>query len=228
MRKGECAVAYQWTTELPSGLIVVTKEDGSQFVPTLTAARAVNMDRVYDRWGPMVRRLSNAYGLPRWQWGAAMIYQESLGNERAFRQERHADGTPIVSQPSGRPLTGVGLMQITSEALKGHYTDEQLYDPELNIRIGLSYIRNLYNRYGDDFPKLSAAFNAGSVRPSDKNPWGMYCYGSHVDSEVSAMNYAILRELDEHQVPMPLLIDMVDLARTADDAARENEPDPAA
>ena len=216
---------YKWKTN-EYGLIVVTREDGSEFVPTLTGEFADRMSSVLAKWSDVVRPIGEQFGILE-RWILAMVYQESNGNPRAFRQERHPDGTPIIS-PGGRPLTGVGLLQITSPSLKGGYTDEQLFDPQLNLTIGTRYIREIARRpdVNWDWPKVAATFNAGSPRPNPKSEWNLYCYGNHVDAEVSAQNYIVLRGLEPAQHPAPLF-DLIALAREADDAARE-EPDPAA
>lgn len=194
--QGECFM-YTWKTD-ETGLIVVTREDGSEFVPTLTGKWADIMSSVIARWGDTVRPITEQFGVLD-RWVLAMIYQESNGNPRAFRQERHADGSPIISQPSGRPLTGVGLLQITSEGLKGGHTDEQLFDPVLNLTIGTRYIRDIARRpdVNWDWPKVAATFNGGSPRPNPKSEWNLYCYGNHVDAEVSAQNYCILRGMSD-------------------------------
>jgi hypothetical protein len=157
----------------------------------------------------------------RWEWLIAMAYQESGFNERAVNPEVKV----------GPEDDGVGLFQITHPSLKGRklvngrweggYTDEQLKDPQLNTTIAARYILDLTKRYGNNFPKISAAFNAGSVRPSDKNPWGMHCTGNHITYEVAALNYTILRGVEEAP-----LFDLVNVARKADDEARKVEAVP--
>lgn len=170
---------------------------GPELVMMLSGAQAAIVDQVEARWGDLCRQEAGAYGVPD---GVCQshIYRESGGNARAYRQERHADGSPIIS-PGGRPLTGIGLMQITAPQLKGTWTDEQLFDPALNIRIGSRYLAFLGKQYNWNFPKVCAAFNAGSVRPSQDNPWNMVQTSGHVTSEVMAYNYWASRRLDEAQ-----------------------------
>ncbi|MES2359966.1 MAG: transglycosylase SLT domain-containing protein [Gemmatimonadota bacterium] len=177
------------------------------------------------------------YSLPE-GWLAAMEWQESGFNPRAYRieRQRREDGVmvPIVS-PDGRPLTGVGLLQITNPGLKGRLTDAALFDPATNIDVGARYVAFLRDKYGDDFPKVSAAYNAGSVRPDAGNPWNMHQYGAHVSSEVSALNYYIERRNEQHQHELVYLADTAtaerfDLAGLIDwegRATRETDPAPA-
>jgi Transglycosylase SLT domain len=222
-----------WITD-PNGLIVVTRDDGTTFVPALTGPSAEVMEKVIARWADALRVVAARHGM-RYECPAAMIYQESGGNPRAFRQEpKRSD------EAEGK--TGVGLLQITDPGLKrrklviveglkryvGGWSDEQLFEPELNLEVGVGHIGSLIKRYGYDFPKLSAAFNAGSVHAPYKgfeNPWGMHAWHGHIDSEVCAYNYAVQRGLDAALLPAPLF-DLTDLARGADDAARR-DTDPA-
>jgi soluble lytic murein transglycosylase len=65
----------------------------------------------------------------------------------------------------------VGLMQmmpstfrwLTDEILAESLEDEALYDPEVNIRYGVYYLRRMYDRYGD-WQTALASYNAGSGR----------------------------------------------------------------
>lgn len=203
-----------WRTE-PSGMIVVTRDDWTEFTPMLMAPelRAV-MDRVLERWSTLCRIEAGKRWLD-WRWIAAMIYRESGGNQQAFRRE-----------PNG--WTGIGLMQITHPSLKGHHTDAELFDPELNVAIGARYIADLRKRYGDNFPRVSAAFNAGSARLPSKgheNAWNLHCATGHIDAEVNALNYAVSKYVPPAERPAAPLFDLTPIARDADDEARSDSPD---
>lgn len=194
-----------WRTR-PDGSIEVTRSDLSTFVPILTSPHDIaRCDHGIARWSDSFRVWGQGV---RWEWLIAMAYQESAFNPNAVNPEVKA----------GPEDDGVGLFQITNRALKGSYTDEQLKDPQINTGIAVRYITDLAKRYGNNFPKVSAAFNAGSVRPSDKNPWGMHCTGNHISYEVAALNYTILRGVE-----VAPLIDLTNLARESDDEAREAE-----
>ena len=82
---------------------------------------------------------------------AAVIYQESK-----FRSD--------AKSSSG----AIGLMQITPSTARGiairthgsaFHTDD-LYNPEINIRYGAWYLKNLFDKYGSERLVL-AAYNAG-------------------------------------------------------------------
>jgi len=90
---------------------------------------------------------------------AAVIYSESR-----FREQTSGAGAR-------------GLMQITPataeeiERLSGGTTFklEDLSNPELNIRYGTFYLRQLLNRYNGNEVAALAAYNAG---PSNADKWG--------------------------------------------------------
>jgi hypothetical protein len=198
-----------WRTE-PSGLIVVTRDDWTEFAPMLLGAQQKVMDAVIERWGPLCR-LEAAKRWLDWRWIAAMIYRESGGDPKAFRRE-----------PNG--WTGIGLLQITHPAIKSGRSDAELFEPETNVAVGANHIAGLRRQYGDNFPRVSAAFNAGSARlpsPGYENAWNLHCTRGHVDAEVSALNYAIGKDVPQEQEPVAELIDLTDVARAADDAARK-------
>jgi soluble lytic murein transglycosylase-like protein len=189
-------VMYTWR-EIDSRLIVVSADGGPEFVPTLSGARAKEMDHVETLWQPLAVEVSAQVDVP-FQVTLAMIFQESRGNERAFRRE-----------PNG--MTGIGLMQITHPSLKHGYSDDTLFDPKINVSIGVNYVASLIKRYGRDWPKIFAAFNAGSVRTSIKNQWGMVCTGNHVDAEVAAYNYQIQQYLEIADRAAALQFDLRDI-----------------
>lgn len=176
-----------WIT-LSTGVIV---PPGAATYSTLTGKAAAKCESGIARWGDPFR----AWGLGvDWKRLIAMAYQESGFNPNIM---------------SGFHDGGVGLFQITNKALKGGHTDEQLKDPQLNTTIAANYILDLQRRYGADaasWPKISAAFNAGSVRPDSTNRWNMHCTAGHIDSEVACLNYCILRD----QAQVDLTFDSLD------------------
>lgn len=181
-------MGYSWRTR-EDGVVVTRDGNGDEFILTLTGEEARVMDRVIERWGELSERVGQRHGIPG-AWVRAMIKRESNGDEHARNPER------LI----GREDDGVGLLQITSGALKAGHTDAELEDPEINLEIGVGYMAALVKRYGHDFPKISAAFNSGSVHPPYRgfeNPWGMHAWYGHITEEVSALNYDILRPLSD-------------------------------
>lgn len=186
-----------WRKRDEDGMIVTWDlPNGAEVAHALSPELASGMDAVELRWGELCAELADEFGVPN-GWPQAHVWRESNGNPFAFRQERHKDGTPIVTH--GRPLTGVGLMQITDPGLKGSHTDKDLFDPRLNLTIGVKYLAFLRGKYGDDFPRVSAAYNAGSVQSSTANPWGMVMTTGHVSAEVAAYNHWLAANMASEQ-----------------------------
>jgi soluble lytic murein transglycosylase len=85
---------------------------------------------------------------------AAVIYQESK-----FEADARSDAGAI------------GLMQLRPETARGiavrtggsRFRVEDLDDPEINVRYGSWYLRNLLDKYGDERLAL-AAYNAGQTQ----------------------------------------------------------------
>jgi soluble lytic murein transglycosylase-like protein len=183
----------------------------SEVAPMLAEQLRSGMDRVEAQWGDLCREIGSRHQLPD-GWLQAMIWRESGGNARAFRQEKDRFGVPI-RDAFGRLLTGVGLMQITSPAIKKNRTDAELFNPPLNVELGATYVSYLASRPDvrgtdgkPDFARISAAFNAGSVRDSGQNRWGMVQTSGHVDAEVAAFNYWLSRRMSDAQREAALAI----------------------
>jgi hypothetical protein len=60
--------------------------------------------------------------------------------------------------------------------------DNPLYDAELNINVGTAYIARNARQHntGLDPILVAACYNAGSLRPSTENPWGLVTFGDHL------------------------------------------------
>lgn len=155
--------------------MVLVDEDAVLVLPEPLATQAI---AVWEKWKDACTVWGQQHNNIDPAQVAAMIWRESAGNPRAFRRE-----------PNG--WTGVGLLQITHPHLKGGKTDEELMVPAVNLEIGCRYIAALTRKYGD-FPRVSAAFNAGSPRGRAGDPWNLYCTGDHVDAEVRALNTIVL------------------------------------
>jgi len=154
--------------------------NGAEYAPMPPFEQRRQIDAVEEKWGDLCREIGAKHLLPD-GWLQAMIWRESGGNPRARNREKPEDPTD----------DGIGLMQITSKSLKGNRTEEELFDPRTNIEIGARYVSWLAALPGikGDFPKIAAAFNAGSVVPTHRNRWGMIMTEGHVDAEVQALNY---------------------------------------
>lgn len=173
---------YTWRTD-DNGLVWVTTgaEPAHVLLPGLNDA--VVMDRVIARWEVLALKHAAIAKIPP-GWILSMIWRESAGNPQARNREN-----PAIADDDG-----VGLLQLTIRYFAHGLSDAQLMDPETNVSRGAAHIADLRHRFGD-FPRVSAAFNAGSPRPSDKNPFGMVSTGNHIEAEVSALNYYVTRKL---------------------------------
>ena len=63
------------------------------------------------------------------------------------------------------PKGAIGVLQVMPElAWDFEVSREMLFDPEINIRVGLSQIKSLLNRFDQDLDLSLAAYNAGASR----------------------------------------------------------------
>lgn len=136
----------------------------------------------------------------------ATISTESSGNPKAYRYEpafytRYIQNkaawknNPYYASPK-RISASYGLMQImytTAYSVGFQGKPEDLYDPQQNLEVGCAYIASAYQvkQHRWDPPKIACAYNAGSVRPTTENAWGMYCHSGHLDRWIPAYNGAI-------------------------------------
>jgi soluble lytic murein transglycosylase len=84
---------------------------------------------------------------------AAVIYQESKFDARA----RSSSGAVGLMQLL--PATAMGIAERTGGSA---FREDDLLDPEINVRYGSWYLRHLLERYGDEETAL-AAYNAGQT-----------------------------------------------------------------
>src|ERR1043166_5091458 len=176
-------VRYKWRTR-EDGVVMVQAGDAAEVAPSLAPELVAGTDKipgfagVIDRWEALCNKVELRFNLPH-GWLLATVWRESGGRVRAFRVEKNG-------------WTGIGLPQPTSPAVKRGYTDEELWDPEKNLSCGARYLAEQIKHYGRDFPKVAAAYNAGSVVPTTGNPWGMVQTDGHVSAEVAALNYYLM------------------------------------
>lgn len=72
-------------------------------------------------------------------------------------------------------------------------TDEDLYVPRISIACGVAYMDYQLDRYNDDIKAFVAAYNAGSLKTTDKNPWHMLTYSPHRIDRYMAWNNDYVR-----------------------------------
>jgi soluble lytic murein transglycosylase-like protein len=117
---------------------------------------------------PIIQAQSSAQGVPV-ALILATIRQESNFDPEAYREE------PQINDAS------TGLMQIllkTAQGIQPGITEDQLYDPATNIRLGTFYLKQQLDRYGGNIQDAIAAYNAGTAYVYED---GSYANQNYVD-----------------------------------------------
>lgn len=180
-----------------------------------TAHYTRQVERIWQTYGDLIRAASEKHGMPA-AVIVATISTESSGDPDAYRYEpefynRYIKGNPewrqnpYYDEPE-RISASYGLMQIlytTAYSVGFAGRPEDLYDPAANLDAGAAYIASPAQQtsHGWDPPKIACAYNAGSVRPTTKNGWGMYYYPGHLDRWIPSYNGAIAVIGAAHEPP---------------------------
>lgn len=93
-----------------------------------------------------------------------------------------------------------GLMQITSNTGKWiasemnleNYSEEMLYDPETNVKMGCWYLDNLRAEFGNNIELILAAYNAG--RGNVQN----WLLNQNYSSDGKKLDYIPFKETDQY------------------------------
>jgi hypothetical protein len=177
------AISYRY---IDGGYLEQQDPDGSWSVHKLTGAEAKRFDDHVAQWFTIALDNELRTGLPS-TITTAIINGESGGNPKA-------EGPPSDH--------GIGLMQITHPSLKQGLSDEEVFVPENNIRLGVDALAKSASLVGYDVPQLASMFNAGSTGkgpwPSSSAPWGFREYKipstgeyPYISRVVRAYNYGI-------------------------------------
>ncbi len=113
-----------------------------------------------------------------------------------IRQESEFDQTAISNK------SAYGLMQLlptvgrtmAREEGMAHFQTFQLLDPDVNIRLGTRYLRQMLDKFGGDQVYALAAYNAGDNRVADWQAAGPY---SGIDEFVESIPFTETREYVE-------------------------------
>lgn len=74
-----------------------------------------------------------------------------------------------VLMDHGTPSYGVCQIKWATASMFGFKGDpKKLINPKVNARYAAKYLKYQQNRYGDDWLKMTASYNAGSYNPSKK------------------------------------------------------------
>lgn len=131
--------------------------------------------RVWTQFRVPLEKNAAAYGVPV-ELIVACICTESRGNPKACREE-----PGYISDNETPHRVSPGLMQTlistAREATRDPTIDRAaLFDPEIAIRAGTAYLKQqALRRNGTNFdpPLVGIAYNAGSLRETGTNPWGL-------------------------------------------------------
>jgi len=130
------------------------------------------------------------------------IWKESRGDSLAISKKYRYGNNPL----NGRNDRAYGVMQVKIDT--GRYyglegTDaeviQQLFDPDINIPIGLNYLKKCYDKFGGRIDQALAAYNAG---PGTIAPALIKSSGPATITEVSGFKqYSYDREINWKRVP---------------------------
>lgn len=131
--------------------------------------------RVWTQFRAELEKNAAAYGVPL-ELIVACICTESGGNPHAYREE-----PGFISDTETPHRVSPGLMQTlistAREATRDPTLDRAaLFNPETAIRAGSAYLKQqAMRRNGTNFdpPLVGIAYNAGSLRETSANPWGL-------------------------------------------------------
>jgi soluble lytic murein transglycosylase len=82
----------------------------------------------------------------------ALVRQESLFNPTAVSSASALGLMQLIPPTANRVAAKIGLQRPESK---------KLFDPEVNVTLGIAYLKDLLERYSHSLPKAIAAYNAG-------------------------------------------------------------------
>ncbi len=95
---------------------------------------------------------------------AGLIRQESEFNPRALSPAKAYGLTQIM------PATGRALLKVS----RRRFRPAVLFRPDVNLRLGTTYLRHVYNQNSAKWEHALAAYNAGGSRVQNWLKWGEY------------------------------------------------------
>lgn len=114
----------------------------------------------FDAYDDLIMDASERYNVP-FLWVKAFIGTESSFDPNAYRAE------PQIGDASR------GLMQVllkTARNLGFEGEADELFKPEVSIEYGTKLMRELINRFGNDFRRIASAYNSGGPDNWQTNP----------------------------------------------------------
>lgn len=91
------------------------------------------------------------------------------------------------------------------------------YNPRVNITLGVQYMAHQWHKTVGDPVLVAAAYNAGQIRGSSTNRWGLVQYGNHIDRAVKWFGdaCAVVKELRDDAVDSRVIATDIDPADAA-------------
>ncbi len=175
-------VLVSFVMMLVSGARLADQKEADSLV---RAAYERKVYRTTVKYRSLIEKYAREYGL-RPSYLAAIILTESSYDPSAYVSSTQARGL-MQLLPSAKTY-------VKGTAFEGRsITDNDLFDPELNVCIGANYVRILSERYGGDPVLVACAYHAG---PNNVDYW-LYRYSddhktlrySNIPTE-STRNYA--------------------------------------
>ena len=118
------------------------------------------------QWGALIAKASAKYDVPA-QLVVGVMSVESKGDPKALS---YAGAAGLMQ-----------LMPATADYLaKRKVSSTEIFEPSLNVDLGVKYVRELWDRYKGNPIKIAAGYNAGSVKcgapgkcPDGPNQWNV-------------------------------------------------------
>ncbi|AGW13013.1 putative peptidoglycan-binding domain 1 protein [Megalodesulfovibrio gigas DSM 1382 = ATCC 19364] len=183
--------------------------DGSPAEPLRTPGRLVTIPAIMALYGEYILEASKKYQicpqliLMTIATESAAARNQGFTGPTTFRWEPHVEvsiggqiDTGDYSAGPMQTLASTARWVITAmklpydaHAIAPHIQEQPatapqalpLYDPRVNIDIGTAEIKIRWDKTGSDPILVAAAYNAGGLYESDKNPWRLRSSGDHLD-----------------------------------------------
>jgi soluble lytic murein transglycosylase len=150
------ALAFHWAGEHHRAMRIVRRQGKAAFLQT-TGLSAVDLQSMSYPLGALQRLDAADFDDLDPLFVGALIMAESDWNPHAFSRVG-ARGLMQLMPETGRRLAerlGVAIV-----------SDDQLFDPTLNLRLGVAYLNELSRRFEGRLPLVLASYNAGEEQVS--------------------------------------------------------------
>ena len=136
--------------------------------------------RCMRRFGRSIRRHADAHRVSRGSVVATALTESSCTNPSGS-----SDGL------SSGPMQVTGSTCAALTGLSSSTCKRRMHaNPDFSFAVGVRYMASRFqvHQHHHDPPKIAAAYNAGSLRPSSSNRWHLVSTGNHIDRFVAAYN----------------------------------------